>query len=84
MPVFPSYRNQFIRTAIKLTGFYMRATLALNGIINLHAAGNHLSFTLIRIQRHSFCQDIHKHPKPSSIFNSYKIAEDEVYNRYFA
>ena len=31
MPMVPSYRNQ--STANQLTGFYMRATLALNGLM---------------------------------------------------
>ena len=38
MPVLPSYRNQSIElicSANQLTGFYMRATLAFNGLINL-------------------------------------------------
>ena len=34
MPVLPTYRNQSIDLlANQLTGFYMRATLALNGLI---------------------------------------------------
>ena len=33
MPVLPSYRNQSVDLlANQLTGFYMRATLALNGL----------------------------------------------------
>ena len=32
MPVLPSYRNQSICFANQLTGFYMSATLAFNGL----------------------------------------------------
>ena len=32
MPVLPLYRNQPIYKADQLTGFYMRATLAFNGL----------------------------------------------------
>ena len=36
MPVLPSYRNQSIDLLCKsMTGFYMRATLAFNGLSNL-------------------------------------------------
>ena len=33
MPVLPSYRNQSICCANQMTGFYIRATLAFNGLI---------------------------------------------------
>ena len=32
MPVLPSYKNQSIDLLCQLTSFYMRATLALNGL----------------------------------------------------
>ena len=34
MPVLPLYRNQSTDLLSKLTGFYMRATLAFNGLIS--------------------------------------------------
>ena len=46
-PVLPSYRNQstsqLICTANQLTGFYMRATLALNGLNYKYVENNRLS-----------------------------------------
>ena len=49
MPVLPSYRNQSIDLHSKLTGFYIRATLALNGLNLRICRQSFLFFTLLRV-----------------------------------
>ena len=54
MPVLPSYRNQSIDLHSKLTGFYIRATLALNGL-NLRICRQSfllLNFTIVWLILH--------------------------------
>ena len=56
MPALPSYRNQsidlqLICTANQLTGFFMSATLALNG---LNGGKNESTFAKIFTQGHPF------------------------------